>query len=85
MPTKPSLVHIAGSDVLSRYEFATMLATEFGLDKNLIVPTHKAILGAAKRPSRAGLNVDFAKSLGLPIYSAVDGIQQFFRDAYEGN
>jgi dTDP-4-dehydrorhamnose reductase len=80
-PVKPTLVNIAGSDVLTRYEFALMLATEFRLPKENIIGTRKTILGSAKRPAHSGLKVDYAIKLGLPIYSAVEGVQAFKRNS----
>lgn len=80
-PVRPTLVHIAGADVLTRYEFALMVAAEFGLPKENVVGTRKSILGSAKRPSHAGLKVDYAIKLGLPIYTAVEGVQALKRDA----
>jgi dTDP-4-dehydrorhamnose reductase len=36
---KEHLLHLGGSESCSRYEFALMVAKQFGLDKQLIVPT----------------------------------------------
>lgn len=70
----PHIVNIVGSDVLSRYEFALSIASVFGYAdrKKLIQPTNE--LGKAKRPRHAGLSTRFAKKIGLPIYSALDGL-----------
>ena len=34
----PSIVNISGTDLLSRYDFALMIASVFGLDKERLVP-----------------------------------------------
>jgi dTDP-4-dehydrorhamnose reductase len=48
-----------GADVVSRLEFSTAIAREFGLDQSLIVPITTAELGQpAPRPLRAGLVMD---------------------------
>jgi dTDP-4-dehydrorhamnose reductase len=71
----PSVINIAGSNVLSRYEFALMIANIFGYDPRLILPTME-IKGAAPRPRNAGLKVDLAQKIGLPIYSVMDGLTE---------
>lgn len=73
----PKILNIAGSDVISRYEFAIMLANVFGYDVENIHPTTN-IDGQAKRPRKVGLKVDLAKKLNIPIYSTVDGINSLF-------
>jgi dTDP-4-dehydrorhamnose reductase len=70
------ILHIASSDVVSRYELSKKIADVFGLDDTLLSPiSMKNIAGwVAKRPKRGGLNVDLAKRLGIPIYSIMDGL-----------
>lgn len=79
LPKLPHVVNIVGSDCLSRYEFALMIAAFFDhRDKNkLIVPTLK--IGKTKRPRKAGLKIDLAKKLGLPIYSVLEGLEAFHK------
>lgn len=53
---KTGLYHIAGRDIVSRYEFAVRLARVFGLDESLIVPIKTASLKQpAARPLKSGL------------------------------
>jgi dTDP-4-dehydrorhamnose reductase len=53
---KWGLYHIAGRDILSRYEFAVRLAGVFGLDPGLITPVKTAELKQpAPRPLQSGL------------------------------
>lgn len=50
------IVHIAGPDLLSRYEWARIIASSYGLDEGLIDATSTAQLNQpARRPLRSGL------------------------------
>jgi len=75
LPNLPKVINIAGSDILSRYEFAVMIANVFEYDTTLITPTNE-VPGEAKRPVKGGLKLTLAKSLGLSIYSALEGLQE---------
>lgn len=56
--------HIAGSQYLSRYDFAIKVADKFNSDKNLILPTQTELLQQqAKRPYKGGLKIDRAKTM----------------------
>lgn len=56
--------HIAGSEYLSRYDFAIKVANKFNFDKNNILPTKTELLQQkAKRPYRGGLKIDKAQSI----------------------
>ena len=58
------IYHIAGSEYLSRYDFAIKVANKFNFDKNNILPTKTELLQQeAKRPHRGGLKIDKAKSI----------------------
>lgn len=72
----PSIVNIAGADILSRYDFALMIASIFEYNKNLILPV-RTIRGLAKRPRKAGLKINFAKKLRIPIHSALEGLEAY--------
>lgn len=55
------LYHLAGVDVISRYDFARALARGFGLPADLISPAKTSELGQlARRPLQAGMHVDKA-------------------------
>lgn len=71
----PPILNIVGEDVLSRYDFALMIASVWGYDKNLIIPTNKH-RGFAYRPRKAGLKVEMAKRLHIPIYSVLEGLEK---------
>ena len=71
----PMVINIAGADVLSRYDFAIMIGNAFGYDVNLCIPTKDENGSGIRRPRKAGLKVDLAKKIGLPIYSVIDGLR----------
>lgn len=73
----PKIVNIVGSETISRYEFAVMIANVFGYNPEHIIPIKNAP-GVAKRPLRAGLKTNLAKRLHIPIFSVMDGLQQLF-------
>jgi dTDP-4-dehydrorhamnose reductase len=58
------IYHIAGSEYLSRYDFAIKVADKFNFGKNNILLTKTALLQQkAKRPYRGGLKIDKAQSI----------------------
>lgn len=76
LPNIPDIIHIAGKDVLTRYEFALMIAGVFGYDKERIIPTNK-LFGAGNRPAKGGLKTRLAEKLGIPLYSTLEGLQDY--------
>jgi len=69
------ILNIAGTDTLSYYQFYQWVAKIFDLDEKLIVP-RKHEIDLAPRPFRGGLNTRLARKLGVPLYSAVDGLEK---------
>lgn len=58
------VLNISSDSYLSRFEFALLIARTFDLNKDLIVPvTTPELNQAAKRPMKAGLIIDKAKSI----------------------
>jgi dTDP-4-dehydrorhamnose reductase len=58
------IYHIAGSEYLSRYDFATKVADKFNFNKNNILSAKTELLQReAKRPYRGGLKIDKAQSI----------------------
>jgi len=58
------IYHIAGSEYLSRYDFAIKVADKFNFDKNTLLPTKTELLQQkAKRPYKGGLKIDRAQSI----------------------
>lgn len=76
----PNILNIAGTEILSMYEFYLMYATVFGLDKNSIHPRNKPEKSYVNRPFKTGLNVKLARKLGVPLYSAYEGLVQLKED-----
>jgi dTDP-4-dehydrorhamnose reductase len=71
----PKIINIAGTNILTRYEFALMIADVFGFDRQRLIPVttpHKAI---APRPPKCGLNVSLALEYQLPLWSAHEGVE----------
>jgi dTDP-4-dehydrorhamnose reductase len=75
--------HIAGSEYLSRYDFAIKVAKSFDFDKNNILPTKTEVLQQeAKRPYRGGLKTDRAqKVLDIQLLSADAGLNYLKQSA----
>lgn len=69
--SKP-VVHIASRDIITRYEFALMIASIFGLDKRLLHPVNTIDGWVAKRPVKGGLRVTRRK--GIPLRDITDGL-----------
>lgn len=72
------ILNVASREVVSRYEFALMVASIFGLDKNLLIPVNNKYISnwVAERPTKAGLKVGFAKKMKVPIYTILDGLKE---------
>jgi dTDP-4-dehydrorhamnose reductase len=72
------IFHIVGRDNISKYEFATMISREFGLNQNLIKPTTSSqIFGSQKiRPLRVRLSTNkIKKIIGKPPIGAKAGLR----------
>ena len=77
IPSPPKVINIASEKSISRYKFAQLIAQEFELDKRLLIPTTEIDGWVAERPRKAGLRINLAKKLGLPIYSVSDGLKSW--------
>jgi len=61
---KTGIIHLAGREKLSRYEFGLKVAKAFGLDESLLLScSQKDVKMAAPRP--ADVSLDISKALGL--------------------
>lgn len=76
MKNPPRVLNLAGSKVLSRYEFALAVAMVFNLDSELVIPTQNVTGWIAPRPARAGLKVDLMKRLGFELHDVIDGLTE---------
>lgn len=71
--------HVAGRDVISRYDFAMAIARVFALDPSLITAiTTDQLQQAAPRPMKSGLVVEKAiKELAVRLSKAEEGLHIF--------
>jgi dTDP-4-dehydrorhamnose reductase len=76
---KNNIVNISGKDRYTYYQFWFLLAREFGIPLERVVKRTKTLeqmgLDADPRPFRCGLSTKKAERMGIPIYSANDGIE----------
>ncbi len=73
---RTGLYHVAGADLVSRYEFARILASVFGFDQKLITPVKTAVMKqAAPRPLKSGLiTIKAQTELGLKPAGVEQGL-----------
>jgi len=78
MENRPKLIHLASKEVVSRYEFALMVASVYGLDKSRFIPCKNSEVPGwiSERPKKGGLKVGLAEKLGLPIYTILEGLEE---------
>lgn len=76
---KKGIYNAAGSERISRYEFAVKAARVFNLNADLIKPIKTSFLNQrAKRPLNAGLKIDkLNKEIGISMYDAEKGLKYF--------
>lgn len=67
------VVNLAGWRAMSRWEFGMCIAAMLETDG---VVAYGPVNGRAPRPRNAGLRVDKARSLGLPIGDPLDGLKE---------
>jgi dTDP-4-dehydrorhamnose reductase len=74
---RPGVYHVAGPEVLDRHAFARVVCRVFELDEGLLEPVATAALGQlARRPLRAGLRIDRARSaLATPLRGPEEGLR----------
>lgn len=72
------ILNIVGRDIMDRYTFAIKAAEILNLNKNLIIPIETKTVGQiAKRPLKAGLNVDkISQILECKPMSVVKGLNE---------
>lgn len=76
------VLHVAGSTRINRYEFAVMLAKQFGFNENLITPIQaQAANWKARRPVDSSLNVSKAQGILTSKPVTLDqAVSEFARD-----
>jgi dTDP-4-dehydrorhamnose reductase len=75
------ILHIAGNERISRFEFARRLAERFGLDEALLIPVEMRDLNwVARRPRDSSLDVGKAeKELGIELFGVDRGLVEMAR------
>lgn len=75
------VINISGDSVWSYYRFWTIMQKSLGLSYGTVLPrkTRLSPEEAPPRPFRAGLDVKYAKKLGVPIGSLNDAIEDLKR------
>ena len=73
------IIHIAGSEIASKFDFAKKVAKVFNFDETLIVKdSSESINFKAKRGKDLGLNVELAQSiLDTDLFGVEEGLQEF--------
>jgi len=76
------ILHVAGSTRINRYEFAVMLAKQFGFNEHLLTPVQAEATGwKARRPLDSSLNVSKAQKLLTNTPSPLsEALQEFARE-----
>ncbi|MBP6730608.1 MAG: NAD(P)-dependent oxidoreductase [Chitinophagales bacterium] len=73
---EPGVIHIAGKERLSRYEFGVLAAKAFGLDESLLNKcSQKDVPMAAPRPADVSLDISKALGLGYAPLSVADELK----------
>ncbi len=73
---EPGVIHIAGKEKLSRYEFGLLAAKAFGLDESLLDKcSQKDVPMAAPRPADVSLDIRKALGLGYSPLSVADELR----------
>ncbi len=86
----PPILHLAGSKVVSQYQFMKDFVRYFHVQGVQIYKRTKEWPHGdsdplhARRPHRAGLDVHLSGSLGFPAYSYQDGFKQMEKDTVRG-
>jgi dTDP-4-dehydrorhamnose reductase len=75
------ILHVAGSERISRFDFALKIAERFDLDGSLLVPVKMDELGwVAKRPRDSSLRVQKAeKELGVELFGVDRSLEEMAR------
>lgn len=71
----PNILHLAGCDSVSWFDFVHAFAYASGYDMNTILPRNQEEDGHAPRGKNLGLDTSFADKLGFPSYSYLQGIK----------
>lgn len=73
--TMPRVLHIAGLETINEYQFFERVCKTIGVDMRQITKRDWELEDVAPRPLRGGLNVNLAKSLGVPLKKISDSLE----------
>jgi dTDP-4-dehydrorhamnose reductase len=75
------MLHIAGNERISRFDFARKIAKRFDLDESLLLPVQmKDLNWVARRPRDSSLNVGKAeKELSIELFGVDRGLEEMAR------
>jgi len=76
----PRIVHYAGLDNYSFYNFMLLVADEFGFDRQLVVQRREENPSYAPRPINGGFRVRLASSLKFPMYKIGDTVSRLLKE-----
>lgn len=71
----PNMLHLAGSNTVSWYDFMKDAAKVYGLDDDLICPRRSDSPEYTPRPHNAGLNISLSRKLGFRSYGYKEGLE----------
>jgi dTDP-4-dehydrorhamnose reductase len=81
---KNGIYHIAGPEMISRYEFAKRIAVAFRLNASLLIPSHYSAEGRAERPRHSAfITLKAQTELGLRITGIDEGLQVMLRGVHD--
>lgn len=71
------LLHLAGRDTVSRFQWATMIAAEWGFSPLVVRDSSATLDPAPFRPLYAALDIEKAKKAKLPLFHLKEGLRAF--------
>lgn len=72
----PKIINVAGKNVISRYNFACMVAETFGYSLKMIKKTDNFNGILAPHPKKGGLKTNYAEKLGINIKTVHEGLEE---------
>jgi dTDP-4-dehydrorhamnose reductase len=82
------LYHVLGRDSLSKFDFGVAIASQFGLDENLILPANMTrgtgSLLAPRSPNLSGRTDKLARDLGHAMPDLLPGMRHFYQQFQAG-